>query len=109
MPRKRDISLRKGASSFNNDLNEVLDRVYKRYPNAVPDFPRSSADDATRFRKRHQEDAAELVEKLDELRALREKSEELATLRETLRDLRLQIRASRELREELETISKPKG
>jgi hypothetical protein len=109
MPRKRHVCLRKGASSFNNHLNEVLDRVYKRYPNTVPDFPRSGADDTTRFRKRHKEDAAELVEKLDELRALREKSEELATLRETLRDLRLQIRASRELREELEAISQPKG
>jgi hypothetical protein len=103
MPRKRDISVRKNASSFNNDLNQVLDRVYKKYPNSVSPATAPSGP-LTNISKRHKEDAAELAEKLDELRSLREKSEELATLRETIRDLREQLRATRELREQIGAI-----
>ncbi|MGA7982143.1 MAG: hypothetical protein WCA32_18230 [Chromatiaceae bacterium] len=103
MPRKRELSIRKGASSFTNDLNQVLDRVYRKYPSSVS-HPAGPSDDLKKFRKRHKEDAAELAEKLDELRTLREKSEELATLREALRDLREQVRATRALREQLGSL-----
>jgi hypothetical protein len=100
MPRKRDISVGKGTSWFSADLNQVLDRVYKKYPNSVS--PTSShGGDLRKIHKRRKEDAAQLAEKLDELRMLREKSEELATLRESLRDLRDQVKATRELREQL--------
>ncbi len=100
MHRKRDIAVRKGAASFSSDLNQVLDRVYKKYPNSVS--PASTpGGDQRKIHKRRKEDAARLAEKLDELRMLRQKSEELATLRETLRDLRDQVKATRELREQL--------
>jgi hypothetical protein len=100
MHKKRDLPLRKGATSFNNDLNDVLDRVYGKYPSSVS-RPAGPPDDVQKFLRRHKEDAAELAQKLDALRSLREKSEELSLLRETLRDLRLQVRATRELREQL--------
>jgi len=100
MHRKRDISVGKGTSWFSDDLNQVLDRVYKKYPNSVSPMS-SHGGELRKIHKRRKDDAAQLAEKLDELRLLREKSEELATLRESLRDLRDQVRATRELREQL--------